>query len=323
MKLYGKDELKRRLDNIAEKDRMPHAILFSGNEGSGRKILAKYTAQLFLCEDHDRRACGECAACRNTENDDHPDVIFVKQSCGGKYLIDPFREVLSETVIMPIGGNVKIYVFEDCDTMSPQILNTLLKLIEEPPAHLRFVFTCRNTSIIPETVMSRVTEFEVPDMDAESCARCLEDMGTDPEQAKELSMMFSGNVGKCKAALESDNESRSERSGNKLIEAANSAAAAIGRRDGFGLAAALAGQTSREEFAQVIDLLADMMRGALALKYGKQPEFFPKKEAEKIAAGFSEEEIINILDALFELEKNEIYNLNLALSGAYLTSRIF
>ena len=270
MKLYGKDELKRRLDNMAKKDRMPHAVLFSGNEGCGRKTLAKYTAQLFLCENN--CACGECAACRKTENDDHPDVVFVKQACGGKYLIDPFREVLAETVIMPIGGNVKIYVFEDCDTMSPQILNTLLKLTEEPPAHLKFVFTCRNTSVIPITVMSRVTEFEVPDMDAESCARCLEDMGTDKKQAKELAVTFSGNAAKCRAALEgSDAE-------NKLIEAAHSAASAIGRRDGFGLAAALAGQTGREEFAQVIDLLADIVRGALDLKYGEKSEFFRKKE---------------------------------------------
>lgn len=313
MRLYGKDDLKRRLDDIAAKGRLPHAILFSGNEGCGRKTLARYTAQLFLCEYH---ACGECAACRNIEHDNHPDVIFTKRACGGKYLIDPFREVLSETVIMPIDGNIKVYVFEDCDTMSTQILNTLLKLIEEPPAHLRFIFTCQNTSIIPETVMSRVTEFEVPDMDADSCARCLEDGGTDKKQAKELAMTFSGNVGKCRAALDSDGSEM------KLIEAAHAAAAAIGRRDGFGLAAALAGQTGREEFSQVIDFLADIVRDALALKYGKEPEFFRKKEAEKIAAEFSEEEIVNMLDAIFELEKNEIYNLNLALSGVYLTSRI-
>ena len=314
MRLYSKDELKRRLDDIAGRDRLPHAILFSGNDGSGRKTLAKYTAQLLLCEDH--RACGECAACRNIENDNHPDVIFVKQACGGKYLMEPFKEVFADTVIMPVDRNVKLYVFEDCDTMSLVIFNKLLKIIEEPAPHLRFIFTCRNTSVIPETVMSRVIEFEVPDMDAESCVKCLEDMGADKKKAKELLTAFSGNIKKCKAALEGSGTE------NKLTEAAHSAAAAIGRRDGYGLAAALAGQTNREEFSQVIDLITDIVRDALAVKYGEQAEFFRKKEAESIADKFSEEEIINMLDTLFELEKNEIYNLNLALSGAYLISKI-
>lgn len=315
MRLYGKELLKRRLDDIAAKGRLPHAILFSGNEGSGRKTLAKYTAQLFLCEKH--CACGECTACRNIESGNHPDVIFVRRACEGKYMMLPFREILSEMVIMPINGNAKVYVFEDCDTMSVQILNTLLKVIEEPPAYLRFVFTCRNTSVIPETVMSRVTEFEVPDMSAEDCARCLIDMGTEPQKAKELSLMFSGNAAKCQAALQSDGNEL------KLIDAAQTAAEAIGKRDGFGLAAALAGQMGREEFAQVLDLLADIISDALNIKYGRSPEFFCKKEAEKIAAEFSEREITGMLDAIFELEKNEIYNLNLALSGVYLTSRIF
>lgn len=314
MRLYGKDELKRRLDDIAEKGRLPHAILFSGNDGSGRKTMAKYTAQLFLCKEH--RACGECITCRNIENDNHPDVIFVKRACGGKYLMEPFKELFADTVIMPVDGDIKLYVFEDCDTMSTVIFNKLLKITEEPASYLRFVFTCQNTGVIPETVMSRVTEFEVPDIDAESCARCLADMGAEPKKAKELSLTFSGNVEKCKAALDGSSVE------NKLIEAAHSAAMAIGRRDGFGLASALAGQTGREEFSQVIDLLADTVRDALAIKYGERSEFFRKKEAEKIADKFSEEEIVNMLDTLFELERNEIYNLNLALSGVYLTSRI-
>lgn len=313
MKLYGKDKLKRRLDDIAAKGRLPHAILFSGNEGCGRKTLARYTAQLFLCENH---ACGECVTCRNIEHDNHPDVIFVKRECGGKYSMEEFRGVLRGTVVKPNNGDIKVYVFEDCDTMLPQHQNTLLKIIEEPPAHLRFVFTCSNTRVIPETVMSRVTEFEVHDMDSESCVRCLTDGGMDGKRAKELSLMFSGNVEKCRAALDDDGAEM------KIVDAARAAAAAIGRRDGFGLAAALAGQTGRAEFSRVTDLLSDILRDALAVKCGKETECFCKKEAEKIAAEFSEGEILNMLDAAFELEKNEPYNLNLALSGVYFTSRI-
>lgn len=320
MRLYGKDSLKRRLDGIAAKGRLPHAILFSGNGGSGRRTLAEYTAQLFLCEEH--RACGECIACRNIESGNHPDVVYVMRilearSKNNRSKIENFRDILAESMIMPISGNIRVYLIDNCDTLSREILNTLLKLVEEPPEHLRFIFTCQNTALIPITVMSRVTEFEVPDMDAESCAECLADMGTDPKKAKELSLTFSGNVSKCKAALDGESEEQ------KLIETAHTAAAAIGRRDAFGFASVLPKQKEREALSQIINCLADIIRDALAIKYGQSLESSGKKEAENIAAQFSEEEIVNMLDVLFELEKNEIYYLNVGLSVVYLTSRIF
>ena len=213
MRLYGKNGLKERLDDIAAQGRLSHAVLFSGHSGVGKKTLAKYTAELFMCKNG---ACGACPVCRNIENGVHPDVIFVKEGCGGKYTMDALREVLSGTVIRPNNGSIKLYVFEDCDTMRPEHQNSLLKLIEEPAEYLRFVFTCENTSIIPETVLSRVTEFEVPDTPVEECERALVDCGVDKPRARELSEMFVGNIGKCKAVIEGGEEP-------KLIETARKA----------------------------------------------------------------------------------------------------
>lgn len=316
MRLYGKDRLGQRLDEIASKGRIPHAVMFSGNTGSGRKVLARYVAELFLCENG---ACGECMTCRNIEQDHHPDVIFVKRACDNKYAMEPFREVMRNTVVKPNNGDIKVYVFEDCDTMLPQLQNALLKLIEEPPVHLRFVFTCENTSLVPETVMSRVTEFEVPDTPVGDCKRCLLDEGTDAKKASELAETFAGNIGKCLSVLNEGENSKEM----KLIGSAQRAAAAIGRRDGYGTAAALAEQTGRAEFGETVRYLARILRDALALKVGGEAEFFCKKEAAAVAKAFSEEEILHVLETAFELEKNEIYNLNIILSGAYFTSRIF
>ncbi len=313
MKLYGKDGLKARLDGIAAKGRLPHAILLSGHEGCGKKSLARYIAQLFLCENN---ACGQCATCHNIERDGHPDVIFVKSQCDGKYSMDKFRTVMRGTVIKPNNGDLKVYVFEEADTMLPQHLNALLKLIEEPPEHLRFIFTCENTSLIPETVLSRVTEFEVPDTGLQDCIQYLADGGVDHKQANELSEMFAGNIAKCRAVLDGGNEL-------KLIETAQKAAAAIGRRDKFGVAAALAEQSGRAESAQVMEYLSRIIRDALAIKCGGEAEFFGRKESKKIAESFSESEILTMLDTSFEVTENEIYNLNLSLTAAYFTSKIF
>lgn len=314
MKLYGKDELKSRLDDIAAKGRLPHAMLFSGQSGSGRKTLARYAAELILCQSSPK-ACGDCSVCRNIENDAHPDVIFVKRACDGSYLMEPFREILRDTVVLPNDGDFKVYVFEECDTMRPELYQTLLKLIEEPAEHLRFVFTCENTGVIPETIMSRVTEYEVPSTPIKDCEQALLDSGVDKKQARELAEMFSGNIGDCRAALDGGSEA-------ELIETARKAAAALGKRDKFGLAAALLEKTNRAELSRVLEHLMRILRDALALKLGGEAEFFAKTEAKKIAEAFSEEEILRAMDVHVELAKNEVYNLNLQLTVAYFVSRV-
>lgn len=314
MKLYGKDELKSRLDDIAAKGRLPHAMIFAGQSGSGRKTLARYAAELILCQGSPR-ACGECADCRNVENDTHPDVIFVKKACGGTYSMAPFREVLRDTVVRPNDGDYKVYVFEDCDTMRPEHYQPLLKIIEEPAGYLRFIFTCENTAIVPETIMSRVTEFEVPGTPIKDCEQALLDSGVDKKQARELSEMFAGNIGDCRASLDGGSEA-------ELIETAKKAAAALGKRDKFGLAAALLEKPNRAELSRVFEHLSRILRDALALKLGGEAEFFAKAEAKKIAEALSEEEILRALGVRVELAKNEVYNLNLQLTAAYFVSRV-
>lgn len=313
MRLYGKDGLKARLDGIAAKNRLPHAILLSGHAGCGKRSFARYIAQLFLCGNG---ACGQCAACRNIERDGHPDVIFVRALLGGKYSMEPLRGVLCDTVIKPNNGDVKIYVFEEADTMLPQHQNALLKLIEEPAEHLRFIFTCVNTSLILETILSRVTEFEVPDTDVGDCAQCLLDGGVDAQRARELAEMFAGNISECRAVLDGGDEV-------KLIESARRIAEAVGRRDKFGTAAALTEQQGRADFARTVDYLTRIIRDALALRCGGTAEFFGRDEARRIAAAYSEAEILGMLDAAFELAANEKYNINIALTTAYFTSKIF
>lgn len=319
MILYGKNALKSRLDNIAAKGRLSHAIMFSGSRGSGRKVLARYIAQHYLCPNG---ACGRCAICRAIETDSHPDVIFVKKSLpDGKYLTEPFRAILRDTAVKPNDGDYKIYVFEDCDDMQPTMHNALLKLIEEPAPHLRFIFTAENTSAIPETVMSRVTEYEVPDPSISDCVDCLTSDGTDPRKAAELAELFAGNIGRCKMLLsETDKESAAQLA---VIDSARRAARALGSRDPFGVAAALSEQTNRQAFAEMFRVFSHILRDALAINNGAQPEFLAKDEARQIANAYSTEQLLQMLDTAFEIEQNTIYNLNLALTVTYFMSRAF
>lgn len=321
MQLYGKDLLKARLDSTAGANHLSHAILLHGEKGCGKRAVAKYISQLFMCG---APPCGKCVTCRCIEADGHPDIIYVLDKCGGKYNMEQLHDVIADTVIKPNKSNVKVYIFEDFDSMKPLLQNTLLKLIEEPLPFLRFIFTCENVNGILETILSRVTEYAVPQMSVADCTQALTDMLSepdcelkcDPKRAAELAEMFSGNLGKCKSVLEGGEET-------KLIETACRVAAGIAARDKYTAAAALAEQSGREEFAEMLDYLSEILRDALAIRCGQNACSCGKKEAAGIAKAFDENGIINMLETVFEVSENGQLNLNMALTASYLASKLF
>ncbi len=319
MRLYGKNTLKERLDAIAARDHLPHAIMLYGEKGTGRRVMANYIAKLFMCG---ASPCESCPTCSKINANAHPDVIFVKKECGGKYGLDEsksgqisIRRIMEGVVVKPNDGDIKVYVFEDSDEMSVQIQNTLLKLIEEPAPFLRFVFTCENTDSIIETIRSRVTEFEVPRASADECAQMLTDSGYPAAQSKELAETLSGNIGKCLDILSGEGDTL-------FMETARKAAAAIGKKDAYSLAASLSEQTGRPEFASVLGYLTEILRDALAKRCGGSLTSCGKKEAEAIASAYSEEQLLDMLDAVFKVSADAALNLNLALSASYLTTKL-
>ena len=120
MRLYGKETLKKRLDAYAAEGRLPHAILLCGERGAGKRVMANYIAKLFMCG---AKPCDSCPVCSKIDSFAHPDIIFVKRECGGKYNLDEtgknglvsMRRVMESIVIKPNDGDVKIYAFEDAD----------------------------------------------------------------------------------------------------------------------------------------------------------------------------------------------------------------
>ena len=321
MHLYGKTILKERLDNIAKQDRLPHAILLYGDYGIGKRTMANYIAKLFVCS---APPCDNCNNCSRIDNFSHPDVMYVKRECGGKYTLSEdaknslvsLRKITESTVIKPNDGDVKVYIFEDCDDMTPNIQNTLLKLIEEPAPFLRFVFTCENTDSILETIRSRVTEFEVPTATVEECAKCLIDKGYPPDSSRDLADTLSGNIGKCLDVLSGEGDT-------PYMDTAKRVAAALANKDSFSCATALTEQTGRAEFSSVLNYLIGILRDALTIRCGGSAlTSCGKAEAQTIAKVFSEEKLLSMLDSIFNVSQDASLNLNMALTVSYLTSKL-
>lgn len=318
MRLYGKDNIKNRLDAAAADNRLPHAILLYGDRGVGKRVVARYAAKLLLCG---APPCESCAVCGKINADAHPDVIYPKRVLAEKGITSykmgehrEFMEILNSFLIRPNDGDYKVYIFEDFDEAPVQLQNTLLKSIEEPAKHLRFIFTCENISKVIATVRSRVAEYEVHAASEEECASALEELGTDKRKAAELAAMFSGNIGRC---IEAQGDSVFA----ELSECAAKAAAGIARGDFFAVAAALSERNTRTDFDYVLNGLMAVLRDALAHKAGQPMTSGSEKAAADIAAAYSEAAILGMLDTLFEVIPHGSLNLNLALSAAYITAR--
>ncbi|MBQ4166331.1 MAG: hypothetical protein IJD85_08420 [Oscillospiraceae bacterium] len=320
MRLYGKDRLKQRLDDYAAANRLPHAILLCGERGTGRLVMARYIAKLFLCG---KSPCGTCPTCTKIDADAHPDIIFVKRECGGKYNLDEtgkgglvsMRRVMESIVVKPNDGDIKIYVFEDADEMSVQLQNTLLKIIEEPAPFLRFVFTCESSDPIIETIRSRVTDLDVPKSSVQECAQCLIEQGTPADKANELADALSGNIGKCLDVLSGGGDT-------PFMDCAGRAAAAIADKDGFTAAAVLAEQSGRAEFSAVLGYLTEILRDALSCRCGGELSSCAKQQAKRLAEVYSEEQLLDMLDAVFKVTADAGFNINMALTASYLTSKL-
>ncbi|MDR0944043.1 MAG: hypothetical protein LBM41_05875 [Ruminococcus sp.] len=175
MNLIGKDDIIKKLSSMKKSGRMPHSIIFSGEEGAGRKTVARYFAALLICENPTEgdiiAPCGECRHCRRILGGTHPDFIIPERT--GKTLIytrDTMRQVVSDTAIMPNDTDRKIYFFPDFDNTAIQSQNILLKSIEEPPGGVQFIFTVTDPGVLLPTILSRSVVIEVRDIKGEFTA---------------------------------------------------------------------------------------------------------------------------------------------------------
>jgi DNA polymerase-3 subunit delta' len=204
MKIYGKETVIRSLSAMSGAARFPHTLIFTGEAGVGKNTAAKYAAMLMMCENTKTEnglttPCGVCRACRRIENRAHPDVIYPEVS--GKNMIysrETMRKVAAESYIKPNDADIKIYIFEHFEDTEAASQNVLLKVIEDPPEGVRFMFTAGVLSAFLPTIISRAVTIAVPETTAEKTAEALRDSGKISEESiKEAVLCFPGNIGKC------------------------------------------------------------------------------------------------------------------------------
>jgi DNA polymerase-3 subunit gamma/tau len=158
--LVGQEHVSQSLIHALQNDRLHHAYLFTGTRGVGKTTVARILAKAINCENlKDFNPCGECAVCRDFEQGRFMDLIEVDAASRTK--VEDTRDLLDNVQYAPNQGRYKIYLIDEVHMLSGHSFNALLKTLEEPPAHVKFLLATTDPHKIPVTVLSRCLQFNL------------------------------------------------------------------------------------------------------------------------------------------------------------------
>lgn len=165
--LLYQDDVFQSLERLKSGGRFPHALIFEGAPGSGKKTAADYAATMLLCRDEANAPCGACTSCKKSlEN--HPDFFTLLPENKSKTIsVDKVREIRLSAYITPHESKRKVYFIPEAQRLRTEAQNALLKLIEEPPEAAYFIMTTPSRSNLLETVISRSAVIPMRELTAE------------------------------------------------------------------------------------------------------------------------------------------------------------
>jgi DNA polymerase-3 subunit gamma/tau len=158
--LVGQEHVVRALENALTQQRLHHAYLFTGTRGVGKTTLARIIAKALNCESGvTATPCGRCAAC--TEIDAGRFVDLLELDAASNTQVDNMRELLENALYAPTAGRYKVYIIDEVHMLSRNAFNAMLKTLEEPPQHVKFILATTDPQKIPVTVLSRCLQFNL------------------------------------------------------------------------------------------------------------------------------------------------------------------
>ncbi|MEA3181583.1 MAG: polymerase subunit gamma/tau [Gammaproteobacteria bacterium] len=158
--LVGQEHVRRALTNALETGRVHHAFLFTGTRGVGKTTIARIFAKCLNCETGvTATPCGVCGACREIDSGRFVDLVEVDAASNTK--VDDTRELLDNVQYAPARGRYKVYLIDEVHMLSTHSFNALLKTLEEPPPHVKFLLATTDPQKLPVTVLSRCLQFNL------------------------------------------------------------------------------------------------------------------------------------------------------------------
>ena len=166
MKFQGLElnkELQALLSTAVDADRLPHAIILEGGNENDRLALARLLSRAHICFGQEEKPCGTCPDCIKSSKGFHPDVSesLASQDDTAPLKVDAVRAIRSSAFVFPNEAKRRVFLLHNMQYANEQAQNALLKILEEPPEYVRFILTCPNSSALLQTILSRAAVYNL------------------------------------------------------------------------------------------------------------------------------------------------------------------
>lgn len=316
--ILGNSRAKRILRKALQRGRIPNSLLFTGPEGVGKTDTALVLAKAMNCLQKKDDSCEVCSSCRAINNGNFPDVMVISPD-KNLLKINQMREMKTVAYLKPMVGRKRVFILEDAEKMNDEAANSVLKILEEPPAFIHIVLITHNPYLILSTIQSRCQKLVFSPISREDIERELVFKGEEAERAKIISLLVRGNL-KQALSLDWEEVQRIRDKAWQLFSALVGGESvspflknyAYTRRDSL-----------EEEFVKVMEILSSLCRDLLLVKEGASLDllFNPDHASEiqeakdLISLGQITNFLIKIDFALFALRRN--LNVNLLVSSFF------
>jgi len=197
--LVGQEHVQRALVNALDNDRLHHAYLFTGTRGVGKTTIARILAKSLNCETGiTSKPCGKCSACEEINTGRFVDLLEVDAASRTK--VEDTRELLENVQYAPTRGRYKVYLIDEVHMLSGHSFNALLKTLEEPPPHVKFLLATTDPQKLPVTILSRCLQFNLKSLSVPQITGQLEKIlrqeaiEAEPGAVRQLAFAASGSM---------------------------------------------------------------------------------------------------------------------------------
>lgn len=314
--VLGNSQTKKILKKSLQRNRIPNSLLFFGPEGVGKRDIAMVLAKAMNCLKNKDDACEVCASCRAIENGNFPDVMVIAPE-KNVLKIEQMRAMKQTAYLRPMVGRKRVFIIDQAEKMNEESANSVLKILEEPPAFTHIILITHNPYLILPTIKSRCQDLSFSQISKQDIEKVLVERGQDEEKARIISLLVRGNL---KQAVDLDwDEVQPLR--EKAWQLFNVVLRGKGASSFVKDYAFRRRENIEVEFVQVLEILSSFCRDLLLIKSSEKKNLLLNPDYEnglrdveaRISLGQALEFLVKIDSALYALERN--VNVNLLVSS--------
>jgi DNA polymerase-3 subunit delta' len=314
--IKGQQKAVEILHALLSANRVPHALVFSGPEGVGKRHAADVFARAIFCRGEAVVPCGSCDPCRKIARGALPDLIHVEVPEGRtRILIDQVREIERIVAYHPFSGDVRVIIIDPADLMTEDAAAAILKTLEEPPSGTHFILVTSRASSLPPTILSRCQKVRFSPLAPEVIAEIL---GGD-QKANEAADMARGSIPRAESILKGGLVAAQERMIGLL--------SSMGLNDPDGIEELFSGLSKfKVEFSDILDILKCWLRDLIVYREThREGDLIYHGLVKEFAGAWTDTEVRSLMegvDAIDEVERTltgRMYlNMRIALESLFI-----